>query len=148
MSRTLPDRPSLDHLKKQAKSLLDDLRATQPDAQLADALHALARDYGFASWPKLKAHVEAVSGVLPAREHPLSGVWDADVGSTATEIRSATIEFAVAGDTVSITDHVIDAAGNVIDSRAVDRTATFAFSSGPPLIEPLVSRSTIRSRAT
>ena len=57
MSRDLPDHPNLDHLKKQAKALLRDLRAQRPDATLADALHALARDYGFASWPKLKAFI-------------------------------------------------------------------------------------------
>ena len=57
MSRDLPDHPNLDHLKKQAKALLRELRAQRPDATLADALHALARDYGFASWPKLKAFI-------------------------------------------------------------------------------------------
>ena len=59
MSRDLPDHPNLDHLKKQAKALLRVLRAQRSDATLADALHALARDYGFASWPKLKAFIGA-----------------------------------------------------------------------------------------
>ena len=63
MSLTLPPRPSLDHLKKQAKDRLQKLQATAPGAQLADAQHALARDYGFPSWPKLKAHVEAMSEI-------------------------------------------------------------------------------------
>ncbi len=61
MSLILPPRPNLDHLKKQAKDRLVDLQAASPGAQLADAQHALARDYGFASWPKLKAHVEALA---------------------------------------------------------------------------------------
>lgn len=61
MSPTLPPRPSLDHLKKQAKSRLRELQASHPGAQLADAQHALARDYGFASWPKLKERVEALA---------------------------------------------------------------------------------------
>jgi hypothetical protein len=64
MSRDLPDRPHLDHLKKQAKVLLRELRRQHPDATLADALHALARDYGFASWPKLKAYVGTVPDVV------------------------------------------------------------------------------------
>jgi hypothetical protein len=68
MSRNLPDRPDFDHLKKQAKALLRTLRERQPDATLADAQHALAREYGFASWPKLKAHVEA----MPSPAPPLS----------------------------------------------------------------------------
>lgn len=59
MSRDLPRRPDLEHLKKQAKALLRSMRERDAHATLADALHALARDYGFASWPKLKAHVEA-----------------------------------------------------------------------------------------
>jgi len=57
MSRDLPSRPDLEHLKKQAKALLRSMRERDANATLADALHALARDYGFASWPKLKAHV-------------------------------------------------------------------------------------------
>lgn len=61
MSLTLPPRPSLDHLKKQAKDRLVALQAASPGAQLADAQHVLARDYGFASWPKLKAHVGALA---------------------------------------------------------------------------------------
>jgi hypothetical protein len=61
MPRDLPDRPDLEHLKKQAKALLRELRQRDANASLADALHALARDYGFASWPKLKAHVESGS---------------------------------------------------------------------------------------
>ena len=59
MPRDLPDRPNLEHLKNQAKTLLRELRQRDANASLADALHALARDYGFASWPKLKAHVES-----------------------------------------------------------------------------------------
>ena len=66
MSRDLPSRPNLDHLKKQAKALLHAMRQQRADATLVDAQHALARDYGFASWPKLKAHIEA----LPAAPDP------------------------------------------------------------------------------
>jgi hypothetical protein len=55
---TLPERPSLDWLKKTAKQQLDMLHTTDPDAKLADVQRMLARDYGFPSWRKLKAHVE------------------------------------------------------------------------------------------
>ncbi len=61
MTRQLPQNPNLGYLKKQAKELL---RATR-QGKLADAQHALARDYGFASWAKLKSHVEA-QGLSPA----------------------------------------------------------------------------------
>ena len=54
MSRQLPEKPSLEYLKKQAKELLRSMR----QGKLADAQHTLANDYGFATWAKLKAHVE------------------------------------------------------------------------------------------
>jgi ClpA/ClpB-like protein len=61
MSRHLPAHANLDHLKKQSKDLLHDLQERNPGSQLADAQHAIAREYGFASWPKLKAHVESLA---------------------------------------------------------------------------------------
>ena len=57
--RSLPDRPNLRHLKDQAKDLLKAGAAKS----LADAQFSIARLYGFASWPKLKAHVESLEGV-------------------------------------------------------------------------------------
>jgi hypothetical protein len=56
MSRQLPENPSLEYLKKEAK----ELRAVR-QGKLADAQHALANEYGFANWAKLKAHVEALA---------------------------------------------------------------------------------------
>ena len=58
--RRLPERPSLEQLRKQAKEHLDTLRAADPSARLAAAQHALAREYGFDSWPKLVQHVESM----------------------------------------------------------------------------------------
>jgi ankyrin repeat protein len=52
--RALPARPNLRHLKDQAKDLLN----TGSAKSLAAAQFRVARTYGFASWPKLKAHVE------------------------------------------------------------------------------------------
>ena len=81
MRRELPTRPSLDHLKKQAKDLLDAhqradaealarIRAAVPsfagmgDAELArapfalhDAQSAIAREYGAKSWSELREEV-------------------------------------------------------------------------------------------
>lgn len=54
--RTLPDNPDLRHLKDQARDLLRAGAATK----LSEAQFQLAREYGFASWPKLKAHVESL----------------------------------------------------------------------------------------
>jgi ankyrin repeat protein len=51
---TLPARPSLQHLHKQAKAL-----RRERGVPLHEAQHELARSYGFASWPRLVRHVEA-----------------------------------------------------------------------------------------
>lgn len=80
---SLPDHPDLAHLRGQARSLLESLRAFDPVAverakralphrrepwQLADAQAVVAREYGFASWPKLATHVEATRASTDARE--------------------------------------------------------------------------------
>ena len=56
---TLPDRPNLRHLKDQAKDLLQSGAARS----LADAQFQIAQSYGFASWPKLKTHVESLEEI-------------------------------------------------------------------------------------
>lgn len=75
---TLPARPSLDQLRKQAKELLKSVRAgdaaassrfgtflpTLPERDavtLADAQLVVAREYGFDNWPDLVHHVEMVN---------------------------------------------------------------------------------------
>lgn len=58
MNQNLPDNPSLEHLRAQAKDLLKTLRQTRPETRLHEAQHGLAQSYGFASWPKLIQHVE------------------------------------------------------------------------------------------
>ena len=55
-ARPLPPNPDLRHLKDQARDLLRAGQATH----LAEAQFRIARGYGFDSWPKLKAHVEAL----------------------------------------------------------------------------------------
>jgi uncharacterized protein (TIGR03067 family) len=82
MTSQLPARPNLDHLRGQAKTLLEQLkdgnsaaaraflehlpaaRGMKPDAvraakwKLADAQSVVARQSGFASWPNLTRHVD------------------------------------------------------------------------------------------
>jgi ankyrin repeat protein len=76
-SRRLPQHPSLEQLKKQAKELLERYRAADPEAvkevhrferksdplsfALHDAQRVLARAYGYESWPKLKAFVDGMN---------------------------------------------------------------------------------------
>jgi ankyrin repeat protein len=78
-TRSLPDKPSLAQLRKQAKELLKAYRAgaeaavaevqrfeRKPDPTqfaLADAQRVLARAYGFASWTKLKERVDILENV-------------------------------------------------------------------------------------
>ena len=73
--RRLPERSSLEQLRKEAKDLLRAARAgdagalariasarrTNPGARviLAHAQLAIAREYGFPSWPRLARHVES-----------------------------------------------------------------------------------------
>jgi hypothetical protein len=92
-TQTLPANPSLDHLKYQAKDLLRAHRARRPDANqrirefhprfrdlsddaiaaakfaLSDAQLAIAREYGFASWARLKAQVGQPSTDLSLPYH-------------------------------------------------------------------------------
>lgn len=115
MSRNLPARPNLEYLKNEAKDLLDVMQRSDAAVRLADAQHALAKEYGFASWPKLKAHVELAAAAAP---HPLAGRWIADVSRSkrhpANMFQRATIDVAVNGDTVEIFDEFADEAGDVV----------------------------------
>jgi ankyrin repeat protein len=85
-TRLLPPSPSLAHLKNQARDLMrdrrsrslqtlqrirefhprfdgaDDDRITNAEFGLADAQLTIAREYGFASWPRLKTFVEDPHG--------------------------------------------------------------------------------------
>ena len=58
-TRALPDRPNLRHLKDQARDLL----RTGAAKSITDAQFQVARLYGFASWPKLRAHLESLQKV-------------------------------------------------------------------------------------
>ncbi len=55
--RSLPPRPDLRHLRDEAKARRR--RGELPNLALAQL--AVAREYGFASWPRLKMHVEALT---------------------------------------------------------------------------------------
>jgi uncharacterized protein (TIGR03067 family) len=91
VNKSLPPRPNLDHLRRQAKALLAAIDSGDPAAirtmrehlpaandmseqqvrtsgfRLADAQSAVARQTGFASWPQLARHVEQLRA--------LEGTW-------------------------------------------------------------------------
>ena len=57
----LPNDPSIEQLRKQARDLQAEMRADDPTIKLSTAQRLVARKYGFASWPKLVHHLEVVS---------------------------------------------------------------------------------------
>src|SRR5579884_2062036 len=86
-ARTLPPNPNLEQQKKQARELLEAARRGDQDARrrfrdfhpefaatgsrddatqaaLHDAQLVIAREYGFASWAKLKQHIESVASSI------------------------------------------------------------------------------------
>jgi hypothetical protein len=54
----LPERPSLEYLKRRAKERLGQLRQHDPRVQLARAQLEIAREYGFPSWRALKTEID------------------------------------------------------------------------------------------
>ncbi len=90
MSNQLPPNPNLIYLKKQAKALHKQMQAGEPAAavrcqqshpqganlttqKLSDAQLIIAREHGFASWPRLKYFVEGVHG------RPLHRAFETDL---------------------------------------------------------------------
>lgn len=101
MKRQLPARPDLDQLKNQAKDLLKSCKAGDPaaleriqeshprpptpgSAQLSDAQLVIAREYGFESWPNLKA---AVEDMLLERGDPIELIHRAFQEDNASLVR-------------------------------------------------------------
>lgn len=115
MSRQLPPRPNLEYLRKEAKDLLETLLRQDQSAKLSDAQHALAREYGFASWPALKASVEDRRAAFDQGARLFAGVWKVDLARSqrhpANQFRSATIVFDVDGQDLRMSDVFVDEAG-------------------------------------
>jgi Ankyrin repeats (many copies) len=81
-TRSLPNNPSFEHLRKQAKRLRDRVREGEAAARaqagefhphadrvpgaftLADAQLVIARSYGFASWTALKQHLAEIEPII------------------------------------------------------------------------------------
>ena len=83
MNQSLPAKPSLEHLRKQAKALLKSYRLNEPDAgqrvralfpgpkkiSLTQTQLVVAREHGFESWSALKRHLDSL-------EDPVQGFLD------------------------------------------------------------------------
>ena len=90
--RALPARPHLDHLKNEAKALLKAFNQHEAAAiqrvrdtigdkhtlKLTDAQRAVAREYGFPTWARLREHVRSAAGNSDAIDAFLAAVQDQD----------------------------------------------------------------------
>lgn len=104
MSRELPPNPNLEYLQKQAKDLLRQLQQADTAAmepfhslasfsapqspKLADAQRVIALDYGFASWPRLKKHIESLRRVLEPAEALSAAVCASNARETARVLKT------------------------------------------------------------
>ena len=142
MPRALPTNPSLEQLKHQAKDLLKasrdrDLQALlrieqylpnrAAAATLADIQLVIAREYGFASWPKLKRYIEALAAqpavgleqapVVPRRESPykqrIRQLADRILESAASGAIRQVLEYLVipARDILALRDYLVESGG-------------------------------------
>lgn len=102
---TLPARPDLGHLRGQARDLLraaqsgdtaaaDRIRAVSGRMNLAAAQLAVARDYGFASWARLKTAVEARTRDLAQQAQRFCEASIRDWSGLAVRMLEATPELA------------------------------------------------------
>jgi ankyrin repeat protein len=60
----LPEQPSFEYLRKLAKDRLAQLRRLDPDAKLASAQFAVAREHGFPNWRAMKIEIDRRRGGL------------------------------------------------------------------------------------
>src|SRR5712692_5239903 len=88
-ARTLPARPSLEHLRNEAKQHLKALRRQNPQAKLAAAQLALVCDYGFTSWRQLKAHADKIVGRTDPAQPERKQVFDAARTGDVETVRRA-----------------------------------------------------------
>ena len=156
MSTSLPERPDLDQLRRQAKELRDAARRGDTDAierisrhhssapaggvSLAAAQLVIARELGFASWPQLKAAVET-QAITPARLAEMfvaasiegRGREAAAILETAPDIAVRSLHAAaVLGDTPRVAERL---AVDPADGVAIDEVRGW-----PPLLYVCYSR--------
>jgi ankyrin repeat protein len=150
MSTSLPERPDLDQLRRQAKELRDAARRGEPDAVerfarhypgaapepvgLAAAQLVIARELGFGSWPQLKAAVETHATTSERRAEVFVA---ASIGGRVREAESI---FAAVDEIASHslqTAAVLGDTQRVSERLAVDPTAAVAIDEvrgWPPLL--------------
>jgi len=156
VSDSIPERPDLGQLRRQARELLAALRrgdaaaterfgrhhpaALQGVASLASAQLVIARERGFASWPRLKAAIDAqaanvdgrvaafVSAVIDGRLRQARDIVGADPGIAKRGLLAAT----VVGDA--------DAVGDMLAADPAAAVAIDEERGWPPLLYACYSR--------
>jgi hypothetical protein len=110
-SRHLPNDPSLEHLKNEARTLQRQVRAGAPEAlealrehhpstgervafRLADAQLVVARSYGFPSWARLRRHLETVARYSRSpHKQPVGGPLDGPTALADDFLRLACLTY-------------------------------------------------------
>lgn len=150
MSDPLPERPDLGQLRRQAKKLRDAVRrgdaaaagrfsrhhlaARQGAASLASAQLVIARELGFASWPRLKAAIDTWAANADGRVHGfVTAVIDGRfrqardiVGADPAIARRSLLAAAVLGDAEAVREML---AGDPAAAVAIDEERGW-----PPLL--------------
>jgi ankyrin repeat protein len=146
-TRILPARPDLDHLKHEAKALHRAFARAEPSAvarvhavlraatalKLTEAQRVIAREYGFASWARLRAHVAAARGIDEAVEAFLGAVVSGNARAARSTLQT---EPRIAAASL----HVAAALGHDDDVRRLlrDDPAQLTAPRGPLAAEPLL----------
>ena len=131
MSKQLPPRPNLEHLKKQAKDLLNAFQQSSAEAiqrikehhpqrsnssgsdrldanfSLQDAQFVIAREYGFDSWPKL---VAAITSTQPERTPVICSFC----GKSMKEVNKI-----IQGPSVHICNECVDTCGKILSGVSI-----------------------------
>ena len=156
MSNQLPPNPNLAYLKKQAKALHKQMKAGDPAAvarcrqfhpqganlttpKLSDAQLVIAREHGFATWPRLKHFVVGVRGrslhrafetdidYYEGRAFGLHSVYQTGQQRALNLIRHSHPDFAAA------TDEAIKQAGFTLDDARLVLAREHGFADWPAL---------------
>jgi hypothetical protein len=101
--RLLPDKPSLDFLRKEAKDLLAAMREDSPQASLADAQRALAAQYGLRDWNELKVEATRRAAESPAAPAGLADALAAAFGLGTLTAAATPVAFTPMGRCWSVT---------------------------------------------
>ena len=150
----LPPSPDLAYERKRAKELLRGWRAGDRDAiarvgahlpgtaapKLADAQFVIARERGFASWPKLKAHIEAAlpledqaARFLDAVEHGRAGLASRLLKQHPRLARHSIFTAAGAGDAEEVARRIAADPSCVHETRGKQAWPPLAYACASPV---------------